>query len=123
MSRNVVTIIMIMNIIIIAHKNYQVKLEKKDFQLYMQVWGEKGKDNIKEMKLTPEIISQIFKRITNEDCEFLGFSALYSRPEWMICEVLSIPPPCVRPSVKHDAQQRSEDDLSHIIIGIMKAKS
>ena len=30
------------------------------------------------------------------------------------------PPPAMRPSVKHDAQQRSEDDLTHIIINIIK---
>ena len=29
--------------------------------------------------------------------------------------------PAVRPSVKHDAQQRSEDDISHIIVNIIKA--
>ena len=34
--------------------------------------------------------------------------------------IFAIPPPCIRPSVKHDSQQRSEDDLSHIIINIIK---
>ena len=38
----------------------------------------------------------------------------------MVCQVFAIPPPCIRPSVKHDSQQRSEDDLSHIIINIIK---
>ena len=38
----------------------------------------------------------------------------------MICQVFAIPPPSIRPSVKHDSQQRSEDDLSHIIINIIK---
>jgi DNA-directed RNA polymerase beta' subunit len=67
------------------------------------------------------LIARIFKRISNEDVDFMGFSSVFSRPEWMICETLAVPPPCVRPSVKHDAQQRSEDDLSHIIISIIKA--
>ena len=39
----------------------------------------------------------------------------------MICQVFAVPPPAVRPSVKHDSQQRSEDDLSHIIVNIIKA--
>jgi DNA-directed RNA polymerase II subunit RPB1 len=38
----------------------------------------------------------------------------------MICQVLAVPPPAVRPSVKHDSQQRSEDDISHIIVNIIK---
>ncbi|NBP58845.1 DNA-directed RNA polymerase subunit A', partial [bacterium] len=40
--------------------------------------------------------------------------------DWMICQVLAVPPPAVRPSVKHDASQRSEDDLSHILVNIIK---
>ena len=104
-----------------CNETLPTKIKKDGFSTLYAQWGDKNKDIVREMKLTPEIISKIFRRITNEDCEFMGFSALYSRPEWMICEALAIPPPCVRPSVKHDAQQRSEDDLSHIIIGIMKA--
>ena len=73
------------------------------------------------IKLTPEIVLKIFKRISDEDIEFMGFSSQFSRPEWMICQVLAVPPPAVRPSIKHDAQQRSEDDISHIIVNIIKA--
>ena len=51
----------------------------------------------------------------------MGFSSIWSRPDWMVCQILAIPPPAVRPSIKHDSQQRSEDDLTHIIINIIKA--
>jgi len=73
------------------------------------------------MKMTPEIVLKIFRRISDDDVNFMGFSSLFSRPDWMVCQVLAIPPPAVRPSVKHDSQQRSEDDLSHIIVNIIKA--
>ena len=73
------------------------------------------------MKMTPEIVLKIFKRISDDDVDFMGFSSVFSRPDWMVCQVLAVPPPAVRPSVKHDAQQRSEDDLSHIIVNIIKA--
>jgi DNA-directed RNA polymerase II subunit RPB1 len=72
------------------------------------------------VKITPEMMLKIFKRISDEDVTFMGFSPLYSRPDWMICQVMSVPPPAVRPSVKHDSQQRSEDDLSHILVNIIK---
>ena len=75
------------------------------------------------MKLTPEILLKIFKRISDEDVHFMGFSPVWSRPEWMICQVLPVPPPAVRPSVKHDAQQRSEDDLTHIYSNIIKTNT
>lgn len=70
--------------------------------------------------MTPELVLKIFKRISDEDVTFMGFSPIWSRPDWMICQVLAVPPPAVRPSVKHDAQQRSEDDLSHILVNIIK---
>lgn len=73
------------------------------------------------MKLIPELVLKIFKHISDEDVNFMGFNNLWSRPDWMICQVLTVPPPAVRPSVKHDSQQRSEDDLSHIIVNIIKA--
>jgi len=72
------------------------------------------------IKLTAEMVLKIFKRISDEDVSFMGFSPIWSRPDWMICQVMAVPPPAVRPSVKHDAQQRSEDDLSHILVNIIK---
>jgi DNA-directed RNA polymerase II subunit RPB1 len=80
--------------------------------------------NIKEkltLKLSPEMVLKMFTRISDEDVTFMGFSPTFSRPDWMICQVMAVPPPSVRPSVKHDAQQRSEDDISHILVNIIKA--
>ena len=80
--------------------------------------------NIKDkltMKFTCEQVLMILRHISDEDIAFMGFSPIWARPEWMICQVLAIPPPAVRPSVKHDAQQRSEDDISHIIVNIIKS--
>jgi len=75
------------------------------------------------IKLTPEEVLKKFRRISNEDVKFMGFSPIWSRPEWFVCQVLAVPPPAVRPSVKHDSQQRSEDDISHIIVNIIKANT
>ncbi len=74
-------------------------------------------------KLPPERVLKIFRRISDEDVKFLGFSPVWSRPDWFICQTLAVPPPAVRPSVMHDAQQRSEDDISHIIVNIIKANT
>jgi DNA-directed RNA polymerase II subunit RPB1 len=81
--------------------------------------GAKDKDD-NSIPLYPELVLKIFKRIPDEDVHFMGFSPIWSRPDWMICQVLPVCPPAVRPSVKHDAQQRSEDDLSHILVNIIK---
>ena len=97
------------------------KIKKEGMSSLFAEWTNtsEGEDNI-IIPLTPDLVLKIFKRISDEDVTFMGFSPLWSRPDWMICQVLSVPPPAVRPSVKHDAQQRSEDDLTHIVENIIK---
>lgn len=104
----------------------KIKLEGFDkiFALWESISTEQP-DGTKQMskvnvRMTPEMLLKIFRRISDEDISFMGFSPTWSRPEWMICQVLPVPPPAVRPSVKLDAQQRSEDDLTHIYANIIK---
>ena len=107
------------------------KIFKTDLASLWAEWdnndGIKDEDGqVKEkpsVKLFPEDVLKKFRRISNEDVHFMGFSPIWSRPEWFVCQVLAVPPPAVRPSVKHDSQQRSEDDISHIIVNIIKANT
>ena len=85
-------------------------------------WIYKDQDN-KKVLVKPDYVLKIFKRITDEDCIKLGFSPNFCRPEWLICEVLPVAPPAVRPSVKQDNNQRSDDDLTYKLIDIVKANS
>lgn len=50
----------------------------------------------------------VLKRVSDEDCQLLGLDPKYARPDWMILQVLPIPPPPVRPSVMMDTSSRSE---------------
>lgn len=84
---------------------------------------EETESNESILKLSVEQVLTILKRISDDDIKYMGFSPVFSHPAWMICQVLAIPPPAARPSIKHDAQQRSEDDLSHIIVNIIKANT
>uniref|UniRef100_A0A6C0DUD9 DNA-directed RNA polymerase n=1 Tax=viral metagenome TaxID=1070528 RepID=A0A6C0DUD9_9ZZZZ len=97
------------------------KIRKEGLATIFAEWKNESEDgeNI-VIKLVPEMVLKIFKRISDEDVSFMGFSPIWSRPDWMVCQVMAVPPPAVRPSVKHDAQQRSEDDLSHILVNIIK---
>ena len=70
--------------------------------------------------LEVEYVLRLFRRITDEDVDFLGLNRFWCRPDWMICTVLPIPPPQVRPSVIQDNNQRSEDDLTHKLFDIIK---
>ena len=73
--------------------------------------------------LEPEYVYRLLRRISDEDVDFMGFSRLWCRPDWMMCTVLTIPPPQVRPSVLQDNNQRSEDDLTQKLIDIIKSNT
>jgi len=83
-------------------------------------WIYKDQEN-KKVLMRPDYILKVFKRITDDDCIKLGFSPQFCRPEWLICTILPVPPPAVRPSVKQDNNQRSDDDLTYKLIDIVKA--
>ncbi len=71
-------------------------------------------------KLMPSDVRDWFEDIPNEDLEVLGIDAEDSRPEWMILTVLPVPPVTTRPSITLDNGQRSEDDLTHKLVDIIR---
>ncbi|MFO7833351.1 MAG: DNA-directed RNA polymerase subunit A' [Halohasta sp.] len=71
-------------------------------------------------KLMPSDIRDWFEDIPNSDIEVLGIDAENSRPEWMIMTVLPVPPVTARPSITLDNGQRSEDDLTHKLVDIIR---
>jgi DNA-directed RNA polymerase II subunit RPB1 len=75
------------------------------------------------LEFTAEDVLRIFKRITEEDMEIMGFNPKWNRPEWMICTVLPVPPPAVRPSIIEENGQRREDDLTHKLSEIIKTNN
>ena len=77
-------------------------------------------EDAEPMRLQPELVLRCFQRITDRHVELLGFNPNFSRPDWMICTVLAVPPLTVRPSVVMDDNQRMEDDLTHQLINIVR---
>ncbi|WP_049922327.1 DNA-directed RNA polymerase subunit A' [Halopiger djelfimassiliensis] len=71
-------------------------------------------------KLMPSDIRDWFEDIPDEDIEVLGIDPDRSRPEWMILTVLPVPPVTARPSITLDNGQRSEDDLTHKLVDIIR---
>ena len=61
----------------------------------------------------PQLVRQLFLAVPPEDCELLGMSHKYARPEWMVQTHLLVPPCAIRPSVMMDSAGGSnEDDLT-----------
>ena len=101
------------------------KYNDEDICRIVAVWkgmGEGEGENKKPLErfLEPEYVYRLLRRISDEDVDFMGFSHMWCRPDWMMCTVLAIPPPQVRPSVLQDNNQRSEDDLTQKLIDIIK---
>jgi DNA-directed RNA polymerase II subunit RPB1 len=77
-------------------------------------------DTAEPIPLQTEMVLRTFQRITDRHVDLIGFSSKFSRPDWMICTVLAVPPLTVRPSVIMDDNQRMEDDLTHILIDTVR---
>jgi DNA-directed RNA polymerase subunit A' len=71
-------------------------------------------------KLMPSDIRDWFEAIPDDDLGVLGIDPDNSRPEWMILTVLPVPPVTARPSITLDNGQRSEDDLTHKLVDIIR---
>lgn len=107
----------------------QPKYSKDNINIYIHYETEQLNDEgvktkyEKKRSLPASECYNILKRISDKDLILLGFNPQFSRPEWLICTVLPVSPPCVRPSVKHDANLRSEDDLTYKLLDIVKANN
>jgi DNA-directed RNA polymerase II subunit RPB1 len=72
--------------------------------------------------LNAEMVYEIFKKISDDDCRILGLDPEKSRPEDLIHKVLYVPPVQVRPSIRGDfgSGMGSEDDLTHKLGDIVR---
>ncbi len=71
-------------------------------------------------RLTQSMVRERLERIPDEDLELFGFTPATARPEWMVLQVLPVPPVYVRPSITLESGIRSEDDLTHKLVDIIR---
>ncbi|MEM3744790.1 MAG: hypothetical protein QW759_03045, partial [Candidatus Micrarchaeaceae archaeon] len=71
-------------------------------------------------RLKPDIIKDMLSKISDEDLKLLGINPELTRPEWTILDALLVPPVNVRPSITLESGERSEDDLTHKLVDIMR---
>lgn len=68
--------------------------------------------------MTPVEIREQFEKITDGDVAAIKF--LGGRPEWLILTLLLVPPITARPSITLETGDRSEDDITHKIVDIIR---
>lgn len=71
-------------------------------------------------KLTPKEVRERLERIRDEDLRPLGVNPNVARPEWMVLTALLVPPVTVRPSITLESGDRSEDDLTHKLVDVLR---
>jgi DNA-directed RNA polymerase subunit A' len=71
-------------------------------------------------RLTPSDVRERLERVINDDALLLGINPKVARPEWMILTALPVPPVTVRPSITLESGVRSEDDLTHKLVDIIR---
>lgn len=109
------------------------KYNKEGAMKIVAEWKDKSEKNIfiganedavkTVIEFSAEDVLRIFKRITEDDMQIMGFNPLWNKPEYMICSILPVPPPSVRPSIIEENGQRREDDLTHKLSEIIKTNN
>lgn len=91
-------------------KQYKIRLEKPTTFIEEGPLG----------RLWPNKIFNWLDQIPSDHLRLLGYDPNFSHPKWMIIRVLPVPPICVRPSILLETGIRSEDDLTHKLVDIVR---
>ncbi len=71
-------------------------------------------------RLYPTQIREWLEKIPDEDLVLFGYEPKRLRPEWFVLTVLPIPPITIRPSITLETGIKSEDDLTHKLVDIIR---
>lgn len=74
-------------------------------------------------RIMPDVMRDLFERIPDDELFLYDLDPEASRPEWMIITVLPVPPVTVRPTITLESGERSEDDLTHKLVDIIKTNN
>ena len=69
-------------------------------------------------EMNPEQIRERFEKISEKDLKKIGFRG--GKPEWLILTLFPIPPVTMRPSITLESGERSEDDLTHKLVDVVR---
>ena len=96
----------------------QLKINFEKPTTFSEIWTEDGRRM--EHKLDPRGREGTAREDPDEDLRLLGINPDVARPEWTILTVLPVPPVTMRPSIILENGQRSEDDLTHKLVDIIR---
>ncbi len=71
-------------------------------------------------RIYPTQIREWMEKIPVKDIELFGYKAERLRPEWFVLTTLQVPPITIRPSITLETGIKSEDDLTHKLVDIIR---
>jgi len=74
-------------------------------------------------KMTPSEVREWLEKVSEalgDDLKLLDINPEVAKPEWMVLTVLPVPPVTTRPSITLETGERSEDDLTHKLVDIIR---
>ena len=71
-------------------------------------------------RLKPDEIRDWLSKVSDSDLAVLGIDAKATRPEWFVLTTLIVPPVNVRPTITLETGERSEDDLTHKLVDVIR---
>lgn len=100
----------------------QPKYTKTDLHITADFPEDSGGAGDSKQYLSGETAVKMLRNIREEDIAILGLDKQHARPDWMLVQVLPVPPLHVRPSVSvGGGAQSSEDDLTHQLVNVIKS--
>lgn len=71
-------------------------------------------------RIYPTQIREWVEKVSDEDLKLFGYDPKKLRPEWFVMTVLQVPPITIRPSITLETGIKSEDDLTHKLVDIIR---
>jgi len=71
-------------------------------------------------RIYPTQIREWLEKIPDKDLFLFGYDTAKIRPEWFVLTVLPVPPITIRPSITLETGIKSEDDLTHKLVDIIR---
>jgi DNA-directed RNA polymerase subunit A' len=71
-------------------------------------------------RIYPTEIREWIEKIPDSDLQLFGYEPERVQPEWFVMKVLPVPPITIRPSITLESGIKSEDDLTHKLVDIIR---
>ncbi|MFH1257156.1 MAG: DNA-directed RNA polymerase subunit A' [Candidatus Diapherotrites archaeon] len=73
-----------------------------------------------DARIYPTQIRDWMEKIPNKDLLLMGYNTEKLRPEWFVLTTMQVPPITIRPSITLESGIKSEDDLTHKLVDIIR---